>query len=101
MRDLRVVDMDQSGNANTTYLLIGGKVLAQNTSANAKANPGAEELTNGSDNALVNDFLAPALGCTPLTSNSLTALSGNPHLSPQTSYKPTSSPQPPAPRSCH
>ena len=68
--------MDQSNNVDTTYSLINGKVLAQNTPANAKANPGAEELTNGSNNALVNDFLAPALRCTLLTSNSLTTPSG-------------------------
>lgn len=67
--------MDQPDNADTTYL-ISGKMLAQSTPANAKADPGVEELTNRSDNALVNDFLAPALGCTPLTSNSLTAPSG-------------------------
>jgi len=68
--------MDQSDNADTIRLLINGKVLAQNTPTNAKANPGAEELTNGSDNALMNDFLAPAPGCTPLTNNLLTAPSG-------------------------
>lgn len=50
--------MDQSNNVDTTYPLINGKALTQNTPANAKANPGAEELTNGSDNAPVNDFLA-------------------------------------------
>ncbi|RAO71874.1 uncharacterized protein BHQ10_007886 [Talaromyces amestolkiae] len=76
VRDFRVVDMDQSDNVDSTYLLINGKVLAQNTPANKKANPTAEELTNGSDNALINDFIAPALGCTPLTSPSLTSPSG-------------------------
>jgi len=38
VRDFRVVDMDQSDNVDTTYLLIGGKVLAQNTATNAAAN---------------------------------------------------------------
>jgi hypothetical protein len=75
-RDFRIVDMDQSDNVVTTYLLINGKVLAQNTPANAKANPNAEELTNGSDNALINDFLQPTLGCTTLQVSSMTAPTG-------------------------
>jgi hypothetical protein len=35
VRDFRVVDMDQSDNVDSTYLLIDGKTLAQNTAANA------------------------------------------------------------------
>jgi hypothetical protein len=38
VRDFRVVDMDQSDNVDSTYLLINGNELAQNTPANAKAN---------------------------------------------------------------
>jgi hypothetical protein len=38
VRDFRVVDMDQSDNVDSTYLLINGTVLAQNTAANAAAN---------------------------------------------------------------
>ena len=34
-RDFRMVDMDQSDNVDSTYLLINGKTLAQNTPANA------------------------------------------------------------------
>jgi hypothetical protein len=34
-RDFRMVDMDQSDNVDSTYLLINGKTLAQNTAANA------------------------------------------------------------------
>lgn len=41
VRDFRVVDMDQSDNVDTTYLLIDGKVLAQNTPANSAANKNA------------------------------------------------------------
>jgi hypothetical protein len=41
VRDFRVVDMDQSDNVDTTYLLINGKTLAQNTPANAAANKNA------------------------------------------------------------
>lgn len=40
-RDFRVVDMDQSDNVDSTYLLINGNQLAQNTPANAKANKNA------------------------------------------------------------
>ena len=76
VRDFRVVDMDQSDNVDTTYLLIDGKKLAQNTAANAAANKNSTVLSNGSDNALVNDFLAPTLGCTPFTASSITAPSG-------------------------
>jgi len=35
-RDFRMVDMDQSDNVDSTYLLINGHILAQNTPANAK-----------------------------------------------------------------
>jgi hypothetical protein len=69
-------------------------VLAQNTPANAKANLGAEELTNGPENALMNDFLAPALRCTLLTSNSLTTLSGK--SASLTTNKPQANSFPPA-----
>ena len=75
-RDFRVVDMDQSDNVDTTYLLINNAVLAQNTPANAKNNTKAQEITNGSDNALINNFIQPALGCKPWMVASLTAPSG-------------------------
>lgn len=75
-RDFRVVDMDQSDNVDSTYLLINKTVLAQNTPANAKANKNSEELTNGSDNALINDFLAPVLGCTVFTAPCITCPNG-------------------------
>jgi hypothetical protein len=39
---------------------------AQDTTANAARMKGAQVLVNGSDNALIDDFLDPALGCTPL-----------------------------------
>lgn len=68
--------MDQSDNVDTTYLLINNKKLAQNTAANKQANPNAEELSNGSDNALINSFIAPAIGCTPFMVSSTTAPTG-------------------------
>ena len=40
-RDFRVVDMDQSDNVDTTYLLINGKLLAQNTATNAASSKNA------------------------------------------------------------
>ncbi len=40
-RDFRMVDMDQSDNVDSTYLLINGSILAQNTPANAAANSNA------------------------------------------------------------
>ena len=38
---------------------------AQDNAANAARMPGAKVLVNGSDNALIDNFLDPALGCTP------------------------------------
>ncbi|KAE9364410.1 hypothetical protein N431DRAFT_355180 [Stipitochalara longipes BDJ] len=63
-RDFRMVDMDQSDNVDSTYLLINGKILAQNTPANAAKYKNATEFNNGSDNLLLNAFLSPTLGCT-------------------------------------
>lgn len=69
--------MDQSDNVDTTYLLIGGKKLAQNTDANAAASKNnSTVLSNGSDNALVNDFIAPAMGCSGFTAPSITSPGG-------------------------
>ncbi|KAF8866483.1 hypothetical protein BDZ45DRAFT_273833 [Acephala macrosclerotiorum] len=75
-RDFRVVDMDQSDNVDSTYLLIDGKKLAQNTDANAAANKNSTVLSNGSDNALINDFIAPTMGCSGFTAPSITAPGG-------------------------
>ena len=76
-RDFRIVDMDQSDNVGTTYLLINGTVLAQNTPHTNSQNANAEELTNGSDNVLVNSFIQPVMGCETPMVPSLTAPSGN------------------------
>ncbi|PMD51961.1 uncharacterized protein K444DRAFT_574847 [Hyaloscypha bicolor E] len=75
-RDFRVVDMDQSDNVDTTYLLINGKLLAQNTATNAASSKNATVLSNGSDNALINSFISPAMGCTPYTAPSITTPTG-------------------------
>ncbi|KIW00168.1 uncharacterized protein PV09_08210 [Verruconis gallopava] len=75
-RDFRIVDMDQSDNVDTQYLLINNHTLAQATTTNKNDNPDAEVLTNASDNALVNDFIDPVLGCTPWMVTSPTAIGG-------------------------
>jgi hypothetical protein len=65
-RNFDMVDQDPSDNVTTRYLLnpVTGQT-AQDTPANAARMPGATLLVNGSDNALVDDFIDPMLGCTP------------------------------------
>jgi len=65
VRDFAVVDQDQSDNVVTTYLLTASGQTAQDSPANAASLAGAMPVNNGSDNALVNKFMDPALGCTP------------------------------------
>jgi hypothetical protein len=67
VRNFNMVDQDPSDNVTTSYLLdpATGRT-AQDTAANKARMPGASVLRNGSDNALIDDFLDPALGCTPL-----------------------------------
>ncbi len=65
-RNFDMVDQDPSDNVTTRYLLnpvTGG--TAQYNAANAARMKGDPLLVNGSDNALIDDFLDPALGCTP------------------------------------
>jgi len=69
VRAWEAVDQDQSDNVPTTYLVdIAGTIaqgmLAQNTAANrALLGPAAMVLGNPSDNALVTNFIMPAVGC--------------------------------------
>lgn len=65
VRSFAVVDQDQSDNVVTTYLLTGSGQTAQDSPGNAAALGGATPINNGSDNALVNKFMDPALNCTP------------------------------------
>jgi hypothetical protein len=65
VRDFAVVDQDQSDNVVTTYLMTADGRTAQDSPQNAAALNGATPVNNGSDNALVNKFMDPALGCTP------------------------------------
>jgi hypothetical protein len=66
VRNFDMVDQDQSDNVTSTYLLNPATgQTAQDTTANAGNLANATPLTNGSDNALIDAFLDPTLGCTP------------------------------------
>src|SRR2546421_2837129 len=65
VRDFGVVDMDQSDNVVTTYLVTGNGQIAQMTTANKAALGAAQTQVNGSDNRLLAVALDGALGCTP------------------------------------
>lgn len=69
-RDFSVVDQDQSDNVITRYITLQNGQTGQDTGA---LPPGATFLTNGSDNGLLTNFLAPALGCTSFTAPDQTA----------------------------
>ncbi|HMH94219.1 MAG TPA: hypothetical protein VK586_24450 [Streptosporangiaceae bacterium] len=64
-RGFTVIDQDPSDNVTSIYLLTASGQTAQLNAANTTALPGATKLVNGSDNALLTDFLDPTLGCTP------------------------------------
>lgn len=64
-RDFSIVDQDQSDNVTTKYLATADGRTAQDTPANSGRMPGAAVLANPSDNALLDEFVDPALGCTP------------------------------------
>jgi hypothetical protein len=64
-RDFRLVDQDPSDNVTTKYLLTPDGRTAQLNAANAAALPAATDISNGSDNALLDGFIDPALGCQP------------------------------------
>jgi hypothetical protein len=66
VRNFDMVDQDQSDNVTSQYLLNPATgQTAQNTTSNAANLTGTTLLTNGSDNALIDLFLHPTLGCTP------------------------------------
>jgi hypothetical protein len=65
VRDFSVVDMDQSDNLPTTYLITAEGKIAQMTAANMAALPGAQPQKNPSDNLLLDVAIDGALGCTP------------------------------------
>ena len=55
----------------TKYLVTATGTSAQNNAANVAALPGATAVGNGSDNALLNGFVDPTIGCTPFTAPDL------------------------------
>jgi hypothetical protein len=65
VRDFSIVDMDQSDNVTTEYLVNANGQTAQLTAANAGQMQGATVLKNGSDNRLLSVAVDGALGCTP------------------------------------
>ncbi len=65
VRDFSLVDQDQSDNVTTMYLVNANGQMAQMTQANQAALPNATKLFNASDNGLLDDFVDPALGCSP------------------------------------
>jgi hypothetical protein len=66
-RDFALIDQDQSDNVVSQYLINANGQTAQNSPANAASLTGATLLTNGSDDALLSEFVDPANGCTPFT----------------------------------
>jgi hypothetical protein len=72
VRNFMIVDQDPSDNVTTKYLLnpTTGQT-AQDTAANTANMTGTQVLSNGSDNALIDNFVDPTLGCTPFTAPDL------------------------------
>jgi hypothetical protein len=66
IRDFFVVDMDQSDNVVTTYLVSNGRIFQDTLANRAALNTTAVRiLSNASDNRLLSIQLAAALGCPP------------------------------------
>ncbi|HEY9244449.1 MAG TPA: hypothetical protein VIP48_20845 [Streptosporangiaceae bacterium] len=70
-RNFNMIDQDQSDNVTTQYLLDGNGQTAQDNAANKAAMPNGTVVNNGSDDALLDAFLDPTLGCTPFTAPDL------------------------------
>lgn len=66
-RSFSIVDMDQSDNVQTKYLVTANGQVAQFSAANQARLQNATTIGNPSDNALLTSFVDPALGCTPWT----------------------------------
>jgi hypothetical protein len=64
-RSFAFVDADQSANVTTEYLTASGGRIAQDTAANKTSMAGAGTLVSQGDNALLDQSVDPALGCTP------------------------------------
>lgn len=70
-RDFGLVDMDQSDNVTTTYLVTANGQTAQMTAANMAALQNVQTLTNGSDERLLAVAVDGALGCAAFTAPDL------------------------------
>jgi hypothetical protein len=79
-RSYDIVDQDPSDNVTTQYLLLPDGQTAQVNAANKENLAGAMVISNGSDNALLDNFVLPALKCAPFTAPDLSA-DGNPGTS--------------------
>ncbi|MGH3407075.1 MAG: hypothetical protein ACRDRJ_31920, partial [Streptosporangiaceae bacterium] len=64
-RSFDVIDQDPSDNVTSKYLVTASGQSAQFNAANSAALAGATTAVNGSDNALVDFFMDPTVGCTP------------------------------------
>jgi hypothetical protein len=71
-RSFEMIDQDQSDNVTSTYLLNGNGQTAQDNAANEANVAGAQKINNGSDNLLLDAFLDPVTGCTPMQAPDLT-----------------------------
>lgn len=71
VRDFSVVDQDQSDNVQTQYLATANGRIAQFSAANNAALHNTTLIANPSDNALLTNFINPALGCSAWTAPDL------------------------------
>jgi len=70
-RSFEIIDQDQSDNLPTKYLLLSDGSTVQFTVANQAKFPSATEIDNASDEALIADFIDPAIGCMPFQVDSI------------------------------
>lgn len=70
-RDFSLIDQDQSDNVTTQYLVNANGQVAQLSAANMALFPNAIPIGNPSDNALLDKFVDPALGCQSWTAANL------------------------------
>jgi hypothetical protein len=64
-RSFAFVGANQSANVTTEYLTMPNGRMAQDTAANKISLAGAGTVVNQGDNGLLDQFVDPALGCTP------------------------------------
>ena len=75
-RDFALIDQDQSDNVYSAYLVNDNGQTAQATPANKARLGNPTLISNGSDNALLGEFVDPANGCQPFTKPDATSMSG-------------------------